>query len=105
MGRAKKKSKKQAAKPLRALKGRRSGVPDAEAHVKEGKARGRAARKLVPRSSLAAYLGKSDTFDRAIADFAVADFAVAYADLNQLDYEAMLDAAADARIMVQPSDR
>ena len=100
MGRAEKKSKKQAAESLRALKGRRSGVPDAEAHAKEGKARGRAARKLVPRSSLAAYLGKSDTFNRAIADFEVAD-----ADLNQLDYEAMLDAAADARIAVQPSDR
>ncbi len=56
-------------------------MPDAEAHVKEGKARGRAARKLVPRSSLA------------------------YADQNELDYQAMLDAAADGRIEVQPSDR
>ena len=52
------------------------------------------------RFALAAYLGKSDTFDRAIADFAVA-----YADQNELDYQAMLDAAADGRIEVQPSDR
>ena len=53
MAKAKKKAKKQTAKPLRASKARRSEVPDAEAHVKEGRARGKAARKLVPRSSLA----------------------------------------------------
>ncbi len=52
------------------------------------------------RFAIAAYLGKSDTFDRAIGDFAVA-----YADQNELDYQAMLDAAADGRIEVQPSDR
>ncbi len=52
------------------------------------------------RFAIAAYLGKSDTFDRAISDYAVA-----YADQNELDYQAMLDAAADGRIEVQPSDR
>ena len=53
MAKAKKKAKKKAAKPLRAAKAARTGVPDAGAHVEEGRARGKAARKLVPRSSLA----------------------------------------------------
>jgi len=40
-----------------------------------------------------AYLGKSDVFDGAIAAFAVA-----YADQNERDYDAMLDAIRSGRI-------
>jgi uncharacterized protein (DUF2252 family) len=47
--------------------------------------------------AIAAYLGRSDTFDQAIARFAAA-----YADLNHRDYEALLKAAADGRISAQP---
>ncbi len=52
------------------------------------------------RFALAAYLGRSDTFDRAMADFAAT-----YADQNERDYAAMLQAKADGRIQVAPSDR
>jgi uncharacterized protein (DUF2252 family) len=45
------------------------------------------------RIALAAYLGKSDTFDRALADFAVA-----YADQNERDYQALVAAVRDGRI-------
>ena len=48
------------------------------------------------RIAIASYLGKSDTFDRAIATFAEA-----YADQNQRDYEALQAAAADGRIQVE----
>jgi len=44
------------------------------------------------RIAIASYLGTSDRFDRAVADFAGA-----YADLNDRDYEA-LAAAHDSRI-------
>ena len=43
--------------------------------------------------AIAAYLGTSDTFDGAIADFAEA-----YADQNELDYRAFTTAIADGRI-------
>ena len=46
------------------------------------------------RFALASYLGKSDTFDRAIADFSVA-----YADQNERDYQALLDARDSGRIV------
>ena len=39
------------------------------------------------RIAIASYLGNSDTFDRAIADFAAA-----YADQNERDYQALVDA-------------
>ena len=39
------------------------------------------------RFAIAAYLGKSDTFDVAIADFSAA-----YADQNERDYRALKDA-------------
>jgi hypothetical protein len=42
---------------------------------------------------LAAYLGQSDRFDRAIADFAAA-----YADQNERDYAALQKAAREGRI-------
>jgi uncharacterized protein (DUF2252 family) len=45
------------------------------------------------RIAIAAYLGRSDTFDQAIARFAAA-----YADLNLSDYAALQKAAADGRI-------
>ena len=41
----------------------------------------------------AAYLGKSDTFDRAGARFAEA-----YAEQNQRDYEALSEAVASGRV-------
>ncbi|HEX4669263.1 MAG TPA: DUF2252 domain-containing protein [Solirubrobacterales bacterium] len=48
------------------------------------------------RQKIAAYLGKSDTFDRAIAEFAEA-----YADQNEADYEVLLDAERDGRLAVE----
>jgi uncharacterized protein (DUF2252 family) len=45
------------------------------------------------RIAIASYLGKSDTFDRALADFASA-----YADLNQKDFAALSEAASSGRI-------
>ena len=42
--------------------------------------------------AIAAYLGTSDTFDGAIADFAEA-----YADQNELDYRAFTAAIADGK--------
>jgi uncharacterized protein (DUF2252 family) len=48
------------------------------------------------RIAIATYLGKSDTFDRAIASFAEA-----YADQNQRDFEALQAAAAAGRIKVE----
>jgi uncharacterized protein (DUF2252 family) len=48
------------------------------------------------RIAIAAYLGKSDVFDRAIADFAES-----YADQNERDYKALQDAVASGRITAQ----
>jgi len=48
------------------------------------------------RVEIAAYLGKSDVFDQALARFAVA-----YADQNERDYERVSAAAADGEIAVQ----
>ena len=48
------------------------------------------------RIAIASYLGKSDTFDRALAEFAVA-----YADQNERDHAAMQKAADEGRITVQ----
>jgi uncharacterized protein (DUF2252 family) len=48
------------------------------------------------RLAIAAYLGKSDVFDRAIAEFAVA-----YADQNERDHAALVQAAGEGRIAVQ----
>jgi uncharacterized protein (DUF2252 family) len=45
------------------------------------------------RIAIAAYLGGSDVFDQAVAEFAVA-----YADQNELDHQALADAAASGRI-------
>ena len=45
------------------------------------------------RIAVGAYLGKGETFDRAIADFAAA-----YADVNQRDYDALADAERTGRL-------
>lgn len=42
---------------------------------------------------ISGYLGQSDTFDRAIANFAVA-----YADQNDRDYQQLVDAVAAGQI-------
>jgi len=42
---------------------------------------------------ISGYLGKSDTFDEAIADFAIA-----YADQTERDYEVLMKAARAGRI-------
>jgi hypothetical protein len=46
--------------------------------------------------AIAAYLGTSDSFDRAVASFAET-----YADQNERDYAALRDAAASGRIAAQ----
>ena len=48
------------------------------------------------RIAIASYLGNSDVFDRAIAKFADA-----YADQNERDYEALVDAAKSGRITAE----
>jgi uncharacterized protein (DUF2252 family) len=45
------------------------------------------------RIAIGAYLGRSDTFDRALADFAAS-----YADQNEQDYQALIAAAESGRI-------
>ena len=57
-------------------------------------------RALMPARAIASrspsYLGKNDVFDRSIAEFAVA-----YADQNERDYDALVQAASDGRIQTQ----
>ena len=48
------------------------------------------------RIAVAAYLGTSDTFDRAIADFSTT-----YADQNERDYQALVDAVQSGRLQAQ----
>ena len=48
------------------------------------------------RIAIAAYLGSSDVFDRAIADFASA-----YADQNERDHNALAAAAASGRVTAE----
>src|SRR5271156_4270144 len=48
------------------------------------------------RIAIASYLGKSDVFDRAIADFSIA-----HADQNESDYRAMRDAVGSGRLAAQ----
>jgi uncharacterized protein (DUF2252 family) len=61
------------------------GVTLARAHARWG-----------DRIAIGAYLGKSDAFDRAIADFAGA-----YADQNERDYEALVGAVKSGRVPVE----
>jgi uncharacterized protein (DUF2252 family) len=51
------------------------------------------------RVAIAAYLGSSDAFDRAIMRFAEA-----YADQNERDYEALVDAIRDGRVEAREGD-
>jgi uncharacterized protein (DUF2252 family) len=48
------------------------------------------------RIAIASYLGKGDSFDHALAEFAAA-----YADQNERDYDALATAAREGRIAVQ----
>ena len=48
------------------------------------------------RIAIAAYLGTSDVFDRAVADFCIA-----YADQNERDYQAFKDAVRSGRVAVE----
>ncbi|HUZ38337.1 MAG TPA: DUF2252 domain-containing protein [Streptosporangiaceae bacterium] len=61
-----------------------------------GHALARAHARSGDRIAIASYLGGSDVFDRAVADFAEA-----YADQNQRDYEALAAAAASGRITAE----
>jgi hypothetical protein len=47
--------------------------------------------------AIAGYLGRSEVFDRAIAGFAEA-----YADQNESDHAALVDAISTGRVRVQP---
>ena len=64
------------------LYGRVCGWTLARAHARSG-----------DRIAIASYLGGSDVFDRAIADFSAA-----YADQNERDYAALKDAVSDGRV-------
>src|SRR4051794_15756189 len=68
-----------------AIYGRVCGWTLARAHARSG-----------DRIAIAAYLGKGDAFDRAIAEFSEH-----YADQNELDYGALADAAKSGRIEVE----
>jgi uncharacterized protein (DUF2252 family) len=48
------------------------------------------------RIAIASYLGQADTFDRAIADFSTA-----YADQNERDYQALVNAVSSGRLVAQ----
>jgi uncharacterized protein (DUF2252 family) len=67
------------------LYGRWCGWTLARAHARSG-----------DRVAIASYLGKSEVFDRALAEFAAA-----YADLNDRDYAALAAAAREGRIPVE----
>jgi uncharacterized protein (DUF2252 family) len=68
-----------------AVYGRVCGWALARAHARSG-----------DRIAIAAYLGKGETFDHAIADFSER-----YADQNELDYASLADAAKSGRIEVE----
>lgn len=58
-----------------------------------GRVLARAHARTGDRIAIAAYLGKGDVFDRAVARFAEA-----YADQNQRDYDALLEAVTSGRV-------
>jgi len=68
--------------PGAAAYGRACGWTLARAHARSG-----------DRVAIASYLGKSDIFDRAIAEFAET-----YADQNERDFQALHDAIDEGRI-------
>jgi predicted alpha/beta hydrolase len=67
------------------LYGRLCGTVLARAHARWG-----------DRVAIASYLGRSDSFDRAIGKFAVA-----YADQNERDYEALIKAVKSGRVVAE----
>jgi hypothetical protein len=67
------------------LWGRMCGWTLARAHARSG-----------DRIAIAAYLGTSDIFDRAVADFCVA-----YADQNERDHQALRDAVTSGRLAAE----
>ena len=71
--------------PGATLYARLCGATLARAHARSG-----------DRIAIASYLGKGETFDRAIADFSVA-----YADQNERDHQALLDAVAAGRVAAE----
>ncbi len=71
--------------PGMTLYARICGATLARAHARSG-----------DRIAIASYLGKTDAFDRAIADFSRA-----YADQNEKDYQALVDAVQSGRITAQ----
>jgi predicted alpha/beta hydrolase len=58
-----------------------------------GTALARAHARWGDRIAIASYLGRGDSFDRAIADFSVR-----YADRNEQDYEALVAAVRSGRL-------
>ena len=74
-----------AAPPGAAAYGRACGWTLARAHARSG-----------DRVAISSYLGKSDSFDQAIATFAET-----YADQNERDYKALQDAVASGRIKAE----
>ena len=70
---------------MMAIYARLCGCELARAHARTG-----------DRVAIASYLGKSDSFDRAIAEFAEA-----YADQNERDYAALKKAVSDGEITVE----
>jgi hypothetical protein len=60
-----------------------------------GRGLARAHARSGDRIAIASYLGTSDTFDQAIADFSET-----YADQNERDYDALVAAEAENRISV-----
>jgi uncharacterized protein (DUF2252 family) len=71
--------------PVMSLYAKVCGATLARAHARSG-----------DRIAIASYLGKSDAFDRAIADFSSA-----YADQNERDYQALLEAVNSGRLTAQ----
>ena len=87
--------------PAPRLEGRRRRRHDARAGATVyarmcGATLARAHARWGDRIAIAAYLGKGDVFDRAIADFSAA-----YADQNERDYQALIDAVAAGRITAE----
>ena len=70
---------------LMAMYSRVCGATLARAHARSG-----------DRIAIASYLGGSDAFDRAIADFSAS-----YADQNERDYQALVDAVDSGRLTAQ----
>jgi uncharacterized protein (DUF2252 family) len=68
-----------------ALYARMCGATLARAHARSG-----------DRIAIASYLGTGDIFDRAIADFSVS-----YADQNERDYQALVDAVGSGRLVAE----